>query len=309
MTKRFLILILLISFSLLSNGQDSNAPYIVVLGTVQDGGYPHPGCEKECCQKYYKGKEKKHYVSSLGLIDPVSKQRYVFDCTPDFTAQLHDLNNLYPPQDTTLLDGILLTDAHIGHYAGLMYLGKEAMNTKNIQVYLSLDFYEYLEQNGPWSQLQKLHNIGLMSLTTGEPFALNDRISVTPFFVPHRDEFSRTVGYKISYSGKNIIFIPDINKWQKWDKDIIQLVKANDLLFLDGTFYKNGEIEGRDMSQIPHPFIEESMTLFKDLSSADKGKIHFIHLNHTNPALIKGSKEQKEVEKNGFHIAQEGEVF
>ncbi len=309
MTKRFLILILLISFSLLSNGQDSNAPYIVVLGTVQDGGYPHPGCEKECCQKYYKGKEKKHYVSSLGLIDPVSKQRYVFDCTPDFTAQLHDLNNLYPPQDTTLLDGILLTDAHIGHYAGLMYLGKEAMNTKNIQVYLSLDFYEYLEQNGPWSQLQKLHNIGLMSLTTGEPFALNDRISVTPFFVPHRDEFSRTVGYKISYSGKNIIFIPDINKWQKWDKDIIQLVKDNDLLFLDGTFYKNGEIEGRDMSQIPHPFIEESMTLFKDLSSADKGKIHFIHLNHTNPALIKGSKEQKEVEKNGFHIAQEGEVF
>ena len=309
MTKRFLILILLISFSLLSNGQDSNAPYIVVLGTVQDGGYPHPGCEKECCQKYYKGKEKKHYVSSLGLIDPVSKQRYVFDCTPDFTAQLHDLNNLYPPQDTTLLDGILLTHAHIGHYAGLMYLGKEAMNTKNIQVYLSLDFYEYLEQNGPWSQLQKLHNIGLMSLTTGEPFALNDRISVTPFFVPHRDEFSRTVGYKISYSGKNIIFIPDINKWQKWDKDIIQLVKANDLLFLDGTFYKNGEIEGRDMSQIPHPFIEESMTLFKDLSSADKGKIHFIHLNHTNPALIKGSKEQKEVEKNGFHIAQEGEVF
>lgn len=309
MNKTFLILILLISLVSTTLAQDANAPYIVVLGTVQDGGYPHPGCDKECCQKYYKGKEKKHYVSSLALIDPVSKQRYLFDCTPDFPAQLHDLNTLYPQQDTTLFDAILLTHAHIGHYTGLMYLGKEAMNTKNIVVYLTLDFYDFLEHNGPWSQLQSLGNISLYSLPPGEPFLINDRITIIPFFVPHRDEFSKTVGYKISYSGKNIIFIPDIDKWANWDKDIVQLVKDNDLLFLDGTFYKNGEISGKDMSQIPHPFIEESMTLFKDLSSSDKAKIHFIHLNHTNPALIKGSKEQKEVEKNGFHIAQEGEVF
>ena len=292
----------------IATAQDANSPYIVVLGTVQDGGYPHPGCNKSCCKKYYGGMEKKHYVSCLALIDPISKQRFLFDCTPDFPAQLHNLDAIFPA-DTSELDGILLTHAHIGHYTGLMYLGKEAMNTKNIDVYLTLDFFEYLEQNGPWSLLQKNHNISMKRLSAEKPFHLNDWITITPFFVPHRDELSKTVGYKISYPGKNIIFIPDIDKWQKWDKDIVQFVKDNDLLFLDGTFYQNNEIPGRDMSQIPHPFIQESMALFKDLSVADKAKIHFIHLNHSNPALINGSKEQKEVEKNGFHITQEGEIF
>ncbi len=308
MNKQLLIIILLIAMVSVTTAQDSNSPYLVVLGTVQDGGYPHPGCDKACCQMFYQGKEKKHYVSSLALIDPITKQRFLFDCTPDFTAQLHNLNAIFPP-DSSLFDGIFLTHAHIGHYTGLMYLGKEAMNTKHIVVYLTLDFYEFLDQNGPWSLLQKNDNISLMSLVTGEPFQLNEHITITPFFVPHREEFSKTVGYKISYGSKNIIFIPDIDKWQKWDKDIVQLVKGNDLLFIDGTFYNSNELPGRDMSQIPHPSIEESMTLFKDLSSADKAKIHFIHLNHTNPALIKGSKEQKEVEQNGFHIAQEGEIF
>ncbi len=309
MKNILLLSLLILSLSLSITAQDANSPYIVMLGTVQDGGYPHPGCEKTCCKMFYQGKEKKHYVTSFALIDPVTKQRYLFECTPDFTEQLHYLNTVFPQQDTSLFDGIFLTHAHIGHYAGLMYLGKEALNVKHITTYLTLDFYEYLEQNGPWSQLQKNHNISLMSLTTDEPFKLNDNVFITNFFVPNRDEFSKTVGYKISYSGKNIIFIPDIDKWSKWNKDIVQMVKDNDLLFLDGTFYKGGEVDGRDMSQIPHPFIEESMVMFKDLSSADKAKIHFIHLNHSNPALIKGSKEQKEVEKNGFHIAQEGEVF
>jgi pyrroloquinoline quinone biosynthesis protein B len=117
------------------------------------------------------------------------------------------------------------------------------------------------------------------------------------------------VGYKININNKNIIFIPDIDKWQKWNNDIVQLVKDNDLLFLDGTFFMNGEIVGKDMSEIPHPFISESMKLFKDLSDNDKSKIHFIHLNHTNSALISSSESRKEIEKKGFHVANEGEKY
>jgi len=102
------------------------------------------------------------------------------------------------------------------------------------------------------------------------------------------------------------LFIPDIDKWQKWDRDIRQMVKSHDDLFIDGTFYKDGELPGRNMSEVPHPFVQESMRFFKDLTSIEKQKIWFIHFNHTNPLIDKSSKEYKDVKSKGFNVAIEG---
>ncbi|MEO6166399.1 MAG: MBL fold metallo-hydrolase, partial [Chitinophagales bacterium] len=116
-----------------SGGQTLPDPFIIVLGTAQDGGYPHIGCSKDCCKLFYEGKEKKHLVSCVAIVDPVSKQRFLFDCTPDFPEQLHLLDSIFPSEN--LIDGIFLTHAHIGHYTGLMYLGRESRNASNIKVY------------------------------------------------------------------------------------------------------------------------------------------------------------------------------
>ncbi|MEI6816363.1 MAG: MBL fold metallo-hydrolase [Bacteroidota bacterium] len=303
-----LLAVCLFSLLITVHSQDLNNPYLVVLGTAQDGGYPHPDCKLECCIKYYQGKESRHYVSSLAIIDPISKERFLFDCTPDFTMQLHHLDSIYPVEGK-MMDAIFLTHAHIGHYAGLMYLGKEAMNTKHISVYGTADLMSYLSSNGPWSQLQTLENVNYMSLPVNEKLQLNERITITPILVPHRDEFSKTVCYEINMGKRTILYIPVINKWEKWDHDIVKMIHESDLLFIDGTFLNNGELQDRDMSEIPHPFIAESLKLFKDLSNYDKSKIHFIHLNHTNPALINGSKAQKEIESKGFHVAHEFEIY
>ena len=77
---------------------------------------------------------------------------------------------------------------------------------------------------------------------------------------------------------------------------------------MDATFYKNGELK-RDMSEISHPFVKESMELFSNLSENDKQKVHFIHFNHTNPLLQKGSAAKKEVFKKGFNLAKEGQII
>ena len=120
-------------------------------------------------------------------------------------------------------------------------------------------------------------NIELKSLSKDSTIRLNDQFSVTPFRVPHRDEFSETVGFKIESQNQSALFIPDIDKWQKWDKDINTVIQQNTIALLDGSFYQNGEIPGRDMSLIPHPFLVESMNLFKSLPKVDKAKVHFIH--------------------------------
>jgi pyrroloquinoline quinone biosynthesis protein B len=196
----------------------------------------------------------------------------------------------------------------MGHYTGLMHFGREVMGTDNLPVFAMPKMKNFLEENGPWSQLVKLDNINIKALKSDSTFSLNERIKIKPFLVPHRDEFSETVGYEITINNKSLIFIPDIDKWEKWETNITELIKKVDYAFLDATFYKNGELK-RDMSEIPHPFVEESMELFSNLSETDKQKVHFIHLNHTNPLLIKGSTAQKEVIERGFKLAKEGQII
>jgi pyrroloquinoline quinone biosynthesis protein B len=204
---------------------------------------------------------------------------------------------------------IFLTHAHIGHYTGLMYLGKEAMNAQQVPVYVYPKMQVFIENNGPWSQLVSNKNIVLKTMQTNKLQQLNSQLSVLPFQVPHRDEFSETVGYQINGQEKSALFIPDIDKWEKWETSIIDAIQKVDYAFIDATFFSGKEIQARDISEIPHPFVIESIELFGKLSPTEKAKIHFIHMNHTNPLLKPKSFESKKVEALGFNIARTGDRF
>jgi len=294
---------LLIIFFLFTSFQIAEKnPFIIILGTAQDAGYPQADCSKNCCKKYWENKIPKQKVSCLALFDPSTNQKWIFDATPDFTSQLHEMDEI----QTGNLSGIFLTHAHIGHYTGLMYLGREGMNAKELPIYGMPRMNDYLQSNGPWSQLVSLKNIKLKQLKEDSAVKLTDKISVTPLFVPHRDEFSETVGFSIKTANKSVLFIPDIDKWEKWASDIREMVRKYDYLFLDGTFYAEGELPGRNMKEVPHPFVQESMALFNELAKTEKKKVWFIHFNHTNPLLDNSSIEYKQVKSKGFNVAEEG---
>jgi pyrroloquinoline quinone biosynthesis protein B len=282
-----------------------NTAYVMVLGVAQDAGYPQMNCKKECCAAAWKNSELQRTTSCLAIVDPISKEQWIIDATPNIKEQLQLLKQ---KTGTEKLDGVLLTHAHMGHYTGLIHFGREVMGTDNLPVFAMPKMKTFLEKNGPWSQLVKLENINIKALKSDSTFSLNERIKIKPFLVPHRHEFSETVGYEITINKKALIFIPDIDKWEKWETNISDLIKKVDYAFLDATFYKNGELK-RDMSEIPHPFVEESMELFSDLTETDKQKVHFIHFNHTNPLLIEKSTAQKEVFEKGFNLAEEGEAI
>lgn len=281
---------------------------LYILGTIQDAGSPHIACNKACCTDLFLHPDQSRKVVSLGLIDAENHKTYLFEATPDMPAQMKLLKKMAGRNGETP-DGIFLTHAHIGHYTGLMYLGKEAMNAYKVPVYAMPKMKVFLEQNGPWSQLFGTENIVLEALTEKTQVQLSDSIRVLPFLVPHRDEYSETVGYKIIGPHKSALFIPDINKWQLWEKSIIDEIANVDFAFVDATFYDGAELNNRDMAEIPHPFIVESMALFADLPVAEKNKIYFIHFNHTNPVLNLESDEAKRVLENGFHLAQMHDVF
>jgi len=248
---------------------------LVVLGTIQDAGSPQLGCTKDCCKKLFLNPDKDRMVVSLGLIDPIHKTNYIFEATPDFTQQVKRLKNFSAFNTKETPDGIFVTHAHIGHYTGLMYLGTEAMNADSIPVYVMPRMKTFLEQNGPWSQLVKNRNITLQEMADEKEIRLTNNLKVIPFTVPHRDEFSETVGFTIIGPNKKALFIPDIDKWQKWNTSITEALAKVDYAFIDGTFYDAAEINNRDISTIPHPFIIESMKLFKDLPATERKKIYF----------------------------------
>ena len=285
------------------------SPSIVILGNVQDGGSPHMGCDKLCCKKLFENPDKDRMVVSLGLVDPYENKSWMIEATPDFPRQAKLLKNYCSINQKETPDGIFVTHAHIGHYIGLMYLGKEAMNSNRIPVYAMTRMKGFLMMNGPWSQLMKMSNIRFNNINNERTIRLSKQFKITPFLVPHRDEFSETVGYKIKGPLKSALFIPDIDKWGKWNKDIVEEIKKVDYAFIDGTFYNEKEINNRDISQIPHPFVIESMEMFKDFSKTEKAKVYFIHLNHTNPLLDKNSPESIKVKNAGFNIARPNQIF
>lgn len=293
--------LILLSFPLLTFAQSYQ---LEVLGIAQDGGFPHAGCKKDCCITLLEQPNAKKMVTCLGIRNTVNKKAWMFEATPDFKFQLAALI-----KGGYSLEGIFLTHAHIGHYTGLMHLGREVMGASEVPVYAMPRMTDFLKNNGPWSQLVNLQNIGLKELANAQPVELEETVKIIPIQVPHRDEFSETVGYHVKGPLRQFLFIPDIDKWEKWDQDIAAWLSKVDYAFLDATFFENKEVPGRDMSEIPHPFVVETMAQLKDLPQGERAKVYFIHFNHTNPLLQEGSEAREMVRKNGFNYAEEGMIF
>jgi pyrroloquinoline quinone biosynthesis protein B len=300
--KRYLLLLLL-TVPALSIAESET--YIQILGIAQDAGYPQANCYQAHCMRAWENTALRRLASSVAVVDTGSKIKYLFDATPDMREQLYALHRSAPDTEYAF-GGVFLTHAHIGHYTGLMHFGREAIGAVHIPVYAMPLMTRFLSQNGPWDQLVSLGNIDLMPLEDGVPVMLTGHLRVTPVEVPHRREYSETVGYRIDGPNRSAVFIPDIDKWQDWDTDIRDVIRAVDYALLDASFFADGELPGRDMSVIRHPFVAESMALFELLSDEEKHRVIFIHMNHTNPLLIDGSAAQAEVARRGYRVAREG---
>lgn len=283
-------------------------PFLIVLGIAQDGGVPQAGTVNHAG---WTDPDHRRLVVSLAVVDPATSQRWIFEATPDFREQLHRLDLTFPVDHSPGLSGILLTHAHMGHYTGLMFLGHESIGASDIPVYAMPRMSAFLRSNGPWDQLDRYGNIDLRVLQQGTTVDLSPRISVTPFLVPHRQEYSEVAGYRIDGPNNSVLFIPDIDSWEEWDSlgtRVEDLIREVEVAYLDATFFDGSELPGRDMSGFPHPFISHSMKRFESLPTSERRKVRFIHLNHSNPALRPDSEARRVIIDRGFRVAEEMEI-
>ena len=271
----------------------------IVLGIAQDGGVPHLGCEQKLCREARRDPAKRRRVASLGLVDREAGKRFVIDATPDFPAQVDALGGLP--------DAILLTHAHIGHYLGLAQLGREVLNTRRLPVYCTAAMARFLRSNAPWSRLVERENIEIREIAPDGELPLTEHLRVTPIRVPHRDEDSDTLAYIVRGPGRSLLWLPDIDKWEKWNRDVAQVVSGVDRAYLDGTFFSADEIPGRALVDIPHPLVPETVDRLRG-AAALAGKVFFVHLNHTN-RLYWDAEALQRLRQSGFSVAAEGDRF
>ena len=294
----------LVTFLIISISVNSQSEYIYILGNTQDAGLPHIGCQHAFCEDNFNVYEE-HYTTSIAVVNSDLKKYILFEATPDITFQLNNLKkNIF--HEFLLPESIYITHAHMGHYTGLMYFGREALGSKDLLVSVLPRMSKFLQNNGPWSQLVDINNIKIKELNFGLSTNELGNIIVTPVQVPHRDEYSETAGYIIEGKNKKALFIPDIDKWEKWDRDLSQLAKEFDFLLIDATFYDSKEIN-RDISEIPHPLVTKTINLLSGLNKENRNKVYFIHMNHTNMMLDPNSELSKLVTGKGFNIARLGQ--
>ena len=271
----------------------------ILIGTAQDAGVPQTGCYCPRCTRARGNAYFRHYTAALGLVDRVTQSYWLIDATPDFREQLHLMHEAAP--DCTLR-GIFLTHGHIGHYTGLIHIGKEAMNTHDLPIYATASLCAFLRNNGPWSLLVSNGNINLCELQPEQAILLGD-VKITPIPVPHRGEFTDTMAYALRGSNLSLFYCPDIDRWEQWRYDVREVVSHTDISLLDGSFFSGNELPGRDMSKIPHPQVTDTVNRLKGVQTL----VYFIHFNHSNPLLDANSPERHWLQSQGFAVGEQGQ--
>jgi pyrroloquinoline quinone biosynthesis protein B len=303
-----------------------------VLGTAQDAGVPQVNCFNPNCTAVRSGARPAPRVASLGLIDPGdagsgATHRFLIDATPDFVAQVGDL--LGQPDGAggysgsiplaEHLHGVLLTHAHMGHYTGLVHLGREGAAAHELPLYVSRTMAGYLSGNEPWAMLVRNGHVAVHDLQPGVRVALSPRLAVTPFEVLHRQELSDTLGFLIHGPRRTLLYVPDADRWEGWPRTGIEAevgddaepfdywLAQSDVALLDAAFYSYDELGHRPQGEVPHPPVVESME--RIAGRLGDLEVWFTHLNNTNPLWNPDSPENPTVRARGFGVAASGQVI
>lgn len=262
----------------------------VVLGHAQDGGVPQAGCGCRRCRAAWADPARRAEPACLGLVDEAEGSAWLIDATPALPAQLHALLGAGDGASPRLA-GIALTHAHIGHYAGLVHLGREAMGARGVPVWASPSMAAFVRAHAPWRQLVELGNVDLRAVGAGTPVALSSRLSITCVPVPHRAEWSDAQAIVVAGPARRLLWCPDIDGWDGLDGGLAGLLMTQriDIACLDATFLAADELGGRDASEVPHPLAGDTAAAVGAARAAGwAGEAWLVHFNHTNPLLDDG---------------------
>ena len=271
---------------------------LTVLGIAQDGGRPQPGCQRPCCQD----------LSAADYRSPVSLGIKTENGTTILIEATRDLGRQLITFGEPSIDHLFLTHAHLGHVDGLGLFGRETMSARGIPLHSSPSMQNLIKSTPAWSLLLEQ---GVFELTDIGHVEIDD-VVIESIAIPHRAELSDMHAFVIRGKEHSVLFLPDHDSWDQTlaahkTSSIREWLKGLEInhAFLDGTFWSGDELQGRDMSVVPHPTIQDSLARLGQKQSGDP-EIYFTHLNHTNPAYWENGVEYQQITQFGWRVSSEG---
>ena len=276
---------------------------VTVLGIAQDGGHPQPGCLRSCCANI----TEPHYPVSLGIRSSEGTNLLI-----EATRNLGEQFTLW---GQTKVDHLLLTHAHLGHVDGLGLFGREAIAARDIELHVSDDMYHLIDRTPQWNLMVQQGVFNIQTFTAGDIVFSQGELSIEAVRIPHRAELSDMHAFIIRGPSKSLLFLTDHDTWNETltihDCSSIRelLAKLNvDIALIDGTFWSEDELAGRNQATVPHPPVLQTLKMLDKKKQGDPDII-FTHLNHTNPLYNRDSEQYAEVERLGWSVAYQGQRF
>lgn len=289
-----------------------------ILGSAAGGGVPQWNCSCKNCQVERQNINSYNRRTQSSVAVNIDKRRWIIlNASPDIRTQIISFSELGPAKGAirdSAIEAIVLTDGEMDHILGLLSLREHSklhlVCTGNIRRLLTYDF----------PLLKTLEKYCSIRYSTF-PFYTNSLV-ITALDVSAKKPLYAQIGSKISdiavgiklrstKTKKIMVYLPCL---PAITDNIKQFVDGCDCLLVDGTFWSNQEmislgITKRNAYEMGHVPIEGKNGSLTWLSSLDIPKKIYIHINNTNPILLKTSKERKIVDKARIEVGYDGMEF
>ena len=290
----------------------------IVLGSAGGGGFPQWNCRCPVCQLAWTGdtRVKSRTQASLA-VSGNGREWILLNATPDLRAQLLATPCLQPRTElrSSPIAAVILTGAEVDQVAGLLTLRERQAFT----VLATSDTLAAVAANPIFGVL----HAGLVrrdEVALGVRFPLPGGLEAELFSVPGKvalyleDEApalaaqtGANVGVEIIRGANRLAYVPGAAAVPAALRE--RLVGADVILF-DATLFSDnemiatgiGEKTGRRMGHMPLDGADGTLVALAGLP----GRRILTHINNTNPILIEGSLQRRQVEAAGFEIAEDG---
>jgi pyrroloquinoline quinone biosynthesis protein B len=300
---------------------------VVVLGAAAGGGVPQWNCGCPICLAARTDPELESTQASIA-ISADGDHWFLINASPDLRQQLIATPQLHPKAGQlrhSPISGVILTNGEIDAVAGLLSMREGSPFT----IYAHSKVLSILRANSIFNVLNE-KNVRRQPIEVDQTFepALPDGarsgIEILPFAVAGKSAWylegqvqplgdvgpGETLGLRISdkATGKYFYFVAAC---AGVTDDLKSRLAGAPLIFFDGTVWRDDELIAARLGNktgqgMGHIAMSGDTGAIEALAGLDIGRKIFLHINNSNPALLRASPQRKIAERAGWQIPADG---